>query len=91
MSPRPDMPYPMADHQMRIAVLEERMGQVHDALEQHGERIAQALDGLRDQIIKQNGRVRRMEVWKDRIQGAMAVLTIAMPIITGFVVNLVTK
>lgn len=85
------MPYPVADHQVRIALLEEKVGQVHDALEQHGERIAVALDRLSDQIIKQNGRVRRMEVWKDRIQGAMAVLMVAMPVITGFVVNTITK
>jgi hypothetical protein len=91
MSPRPDMPYPMADHQTRIAVLEEKLDSLHDAHVERDDRIARALDGLRDQIIKQNGRVRRMEVWKDRIQGAMAVLMVAMPVITGFVVNTITK
>lgn len=90
MSPEP--PYPIAaEHSTKIAVLESKLDGLRDDLSAHSEHVTEALHGLRDQIIKQNGRVRRMEVWKDRMQGAMAVLTIAMPVVTGFVVHYLTQ
>jgi hypothetical protein len=61
----------------------------HDVLEHRLDAIDDKLGGLTEQIVKQNGRVDRLESWRDRMTGAWIVVTFASPVIAGLIVGFI--
>lgn len=89
--PRPEPPYPVADHHARISVVESRVVELHDQVLEMGNRIEASINGLREQIIRQNGRVDGLEGWRDQVRGAGKVLLFFVPVATSLLTALLMQ
>lgn len=69
-------PQAQADH-VSLALLAQTVGQMDTKL-----------DTIQAAVLKTNGRVDRLESWRDRMTGAWIVLSFAGPVVTGLVVAL---
>lgn len=58
-------------------------------LEHRLDAIDTKLEGLTEQITRQNGRVDRLESWRDKMTGAWLVVTFASPVIAGLIVGFI--
>lgn len=51
------------------------------------EHITNSVDKILDQTTRTNGRVDRLESWRDKMTGAWLVLTFVSPVIAGLIVG----